>query len=602
MRGNARTLAFGLALTALLSRTAPVAAAPPDDLAQAGDTALAVPRVAPAGAGAPFPQPLAPSEAARVRLIFAAQGAGDMRTAVAETARLGDTTLLPEILADRYLGHTYRASPQELAGWLRHWPDHADAPRLRSLLRRRQPHAEGPPDPADAPALAPETPVASSPEESDPVAHAISRSPSLDHAVRVDAHDGRTARALRRIAEAPGVPPLYAAALRAEVAQILFTLGHDEEALRVADAAARQGAGRIGLAGYAAGLAAWRLNRPELARARFEAAYGASLTTPAQRAGAAFWAARAHLRARDPAGYLPWMQRAAAATHTFYGLLARRTLGLGAGYAWDRETLGEADVEAVAAMPEGTRVFALLEVGQAGRAEAEMRRLWPRVDDKALQRSLLLVADSAGLTDLAAQLATLAERADGRPRDYARFVAPKLRPAGGFRLDPALVYALARLESNFDPGAVSSAGAHGLMQLMPVTAGYISGNPRLATAAHRLHDPALNLAIGQRYLLYLAGRDMVGGDLIRLIAAYNAGPASLGRWREVMPATDDPLLYMEAIPVDETRGFVPRALTYMWIYAARLHLPSPSLDQLAAGAWPRFVAWPRPEEYASRLP
>ncbi len=52
---------------------------------------------------------------------------------------------------------------------------------------------------------------------------------------------------------------------------------------------------------------------------------------------------------------------------------------------------------------------------------------------------------------------------------------------------------------------------------------------------------------------------------------------------------DDPLLFIEAIPVDETRRFVERALTYTWIYAARLHVPAPSLDDMAAGQFPRFT-------------
>jgi hypothetical protein len=50
----------------------------------------------------------------------------------------------------------------------------------------------------------------------------------------------------------------------------------------------------------------------------------------------------------------------------------------------------------------------------------------------------------------------------------------------------------------------------------------------------------------------------------------------------------DPLLFIEAIPPDETRAFVPRVLAYTWIYAARLHLPTPGLDELAAGGWPRY--------------
>jgi soluble lytic murein transglycosylase-like protein len=180
------------------------------------------------------------------------------------------------------------------------------------------------------------------------------------------------------------------------------------------------------------------------------------------------------------------------------------------------------------------------------------------------------------------------QNADGHPHDDARFPVPPLRPAGGFRLDPALVYALTRLESNFDPGAVSGAGARGLMQITPVTASYLAGNRPPSAFVQRLHDPATNLSVGQSYVLFLAHQEQVAGDFIRLLASYNAGPAGFARMCGDTPPPDDPLLFIESIPNDETRGFVPRALTYTWIYASRLRLPAPSLDELAAGAWPVF--------------
>jgi soluble lytic murein transglycosylase-like protein len=80
----------------------------------------------------------------------------------------------------------------------------------------------------------------------------------------------------------------------------------------------------------------------------------------------------------------------------------------------------------------------------------------------------------------------------------------------------------------------------------------------------------------------------VNEDLVRLLASYNAGPNAVARWN--IEDQGDPLLYIESIPTDETRGFVPRALAYSWVYAARFRQPSPSLDALAAGAWPQFVA------------
>ena len=63
----------------------------------------------------------------------------------------------------------------------------------------------------------------------------------------------------------------------------------------------------------------------------------------------------------------------------------------------------------------------------------------------ALAGAILRVAEAAGMMDFAAQIAGIIETADGRPHDDARFPIPALRPAGGFRLDPALVYALTRL-------------------------------------------------------------------------------------------------------------------------------------------------------------
>jgi len=562
--------------------------APPDEVA------LAVPRVALPGGAVPLPQPLARGEAARIRRIFALQAADELPAAIAETARLTDLSLLGPILADRYLGHPDRTATTDLAAWLAHYVEQPDAMAIRAALATRLPHGAALPAlPAHA-MLGTESPEAMTPEEEDPAGHVLSRNALLDRTVHARARAGNVASALHLVAATRRLDPLYRAQLRAEIAQALFLQGRDAEALSLGQDAFRASGGRAGLAAFSAGLAAWRMDRPATARTLFEAASRATLLPASTRAGAAYCAARTHLRTGNPLGWRPWMLRAAAQKRTFYGLLATRALGLTSGHdragADDapRELLASADVDALAETPEGRRAFALLQVEQPARAEAELRRLWPAVGaDLALQRSIRLVAEAAGLSDLAAQLATLAQDVDGRPRDATRFPMPRLRPRGGFLVDRALVYALTRLESNFDAGAISSAGARGLMQLMPVTAGYISGDTdRFAGRAGRLHDPALNLQLGQRYVLYLSGHDAVDNSLIRLLASYNAGPGNVLRWD--IRCDDDPLLFMESIPLDETRGFVHRALTYTWIYADRLDVPAPSLDALAAGAWPRF--------------
>ena len=624
---TARALLAGAAI--LAGAAAHRAAARPLDPAIPGndDTALAIPRVAPnERQGVALPQPLPPSEAARIRHVFALQRAGDLAAAAREAALLdpeitADGQALGRamqgyILADRHLGPFTRTGPEDLQAWLAQWRDLADAPAIHALLMNRLPAgAKRPPAPTVA-ALDIDLPVAPAtapvPEETEPVGQMPARNPALDHAVTEAARSGRSGAVQRLLARTDGLSPLYSALLRGEAAQVLFTLNRDEEAYAVASPAMHACNRNSGtcrsaaLAGVMAGLAAWRMNRPDLALPMFEAGWRAELSTSALRASAAFWAARAHLRVRDPAGYVPWMQRAAEERRTFYGMLALRTLGLDIGFGPGgrdtRETIGEADIEAVAATPQGMRAFALLQVGQDHRAEAELRRLWASArDTPALGRAMMLVAEKAGLVELAAQLADLVQTADGRPRDNMRFPLPRLRPAGGFRMDPALVYGITRTESNFDADLASSAGAVGLMQIMPDTASFITGAPAGAALSGRLRDPSVNLDLGQRYVGYLAGQDAIGGDLLRLLASYNAGPGNYGRWAAALHDGGDPLLFIEAIPIDETRAYVPRVLAYTWIYAARMHLPTPTLDELAAGGWPRYHPVETRQEPLARL-
>ena len=554
------------------------------------ESAMALPR-AMRGGGAALAQPLAPSEAIRVRRVFALQDRGSLAEATRETGLVNDPVLLGHIQAHRYLGRFHRSTVAELTEWMARFADHPDAPAIHDLLVRRQPKGIAP-----APGATLSAPLRSEaftdpvPEDTDPTDRRIPRNPVLDREVAERSRDGNAAGAMRLIAGTRGLSAVYATQLRAEVAQILFAQNRDEEALTVAIAAMRRGHAdeQVALAGYVAGLAAWRLDRPDAARGYFERAAAAPISTAAQRAAAAFWTARAHVHTGDPAGYGPWMRRAAQEKRTFHGLLARSALGLPYGYSRSRDVLGEADVDAIADTPHGLRAFALLQVGQPERAEAELRGLWPSIQGSVpLRRSLMLVAKAAGLTDLTAQLAALVQVADGQPRDELRFPVPKLKPRGGFRVDPAIVYALTRLESNFDTAAISPVGARGLMQIMPTTAQYIAGDATLDSL--RLHEPALNLELGQRYVAYLAGHDGLRGDLIRILASYNSGPGSFGRWGPSIRDGGDPLLFIEAIPNTETRRFVQHALAYTWIYAARLELPAPSLAELAAGTFPRFT-------------
>ena len=551
------------------------------------DIAFAAPRLVLPGGGSGLPRPLEAADARRVREAFA----HPLLPLEGMDAWLPDPVLGPilgHVLADRFAAAPSRVTPEELRAWLSRFAQLPDAPAVHAMLVARLPRGTVVPPLPVLPGFA-AAPFGDDVEAGLP---GTARSPGLERGVRDAARAGEFDRALRLITRSRGMSAAYGAVLRSEVAQAMFSQGQDRLALTTAAAAHTQSRGTLAAAAWLAGVSAWRLDEPRLALGWFDSAYRASVAAPGQRAKAAFWAARASLVtggtvSGSTAGeYGSWLQRAAANPRTFYGLLARHKLGQRIPTPdAPLEVMGEADVDVVSGAVRGRRALALLQVGQPARAAAELRLLWSETrDSPGVGRSVLLVARAAGLADLAGQLAGLMDPAS------VRLPSTRLQPAGGFQLDPALVYALTRLESNFDADAVSPAGARGLMQLMPSTAGFVlAGNGPLARTP-ALYNPATNLDLGQRYLLQLTQRDSIGSDLIRMLTAYNAGPGTFGKWMDVMAPEDDPLLFIESIPGAEARAYVPRALAYSWLYAAQLRLPAPSLDELAVGLWPRVQA------------
>ncbi len=562
------------------------------------EAAFAVPRLSPAQPVA-LPQPLAPSQAMLVRTMLAAQARGDARAASTLDGGLDTSTPLGEamlghVLADRYLGPGTHPDAATLGAWLARWPTLAEAPQIDALLLRRLPAGAVAPKVPALPSLAPPPPPSDAPDPDEAEGPDPHRNPALAYRVLAAARGHTPYEAAKLIADSR-IPPDEAAALRAEAGHALFLEGRDQEAYDTAAPATHACAGQPGceapaLAGFVAGLAAWRMDAPERARPMFEAAWLAGRTTANLRAAAAFWAARAHLALHDSGGAETGGAGAARAPATFYGLLARRVLGMSLlgpvtpgsdGNGGALETLGEADVDALMTSDAAQQAFALLQAGARDAAEAELRLA--AAGDPALARSVMLVALRERMDTLAAQAADLAAASDGQPRVAIRFALPDYAPRGGFTTDPALILGIARAESNFDVGLVSRAGARGLMQIMPETARFITGG-----RPGDVLDPATNLELGEHYVAWLGADPGIGASLLRVLASYNAGPAAFARWSLGIEDHGDPLLFLEAIPVDETRAFIPRVLTYTWLYAARMgHVPA-SLDALAADQWPVY--------------
>ncbi len=607
MRGIGQTLSRLPAFRLMLAGAALLAGARSPVAHAAGkggndQTAMVIPRLSgpglfPGSGGgyAALPQPLSPADAALARRIFADQATGRMADAARLTARLHDRTLLGPILAQRYLGRFHRSTVAELTSWLTRYGWQPEAPAIRALLLRRLP-AGGLVPPGLHAALAAPTPARLGPlparpgtptDTTDPAADNPDAPPWLRALSLADGARDEVSLGLHRIAAARYLTPQAAAVLRATLARALFAANHDRQALRVAEDAARLAGPRFaGPPDYIAGLAAWRLGRTHRAAARFAAAARAAGTGASLRAAAAYWAGRAAQKQGRLAASARWFRLAARDGMSFYGQIARDALGWsqdarGAAHA----VLAPADLEALAALPAGRLAFALLQVGQTDAAAEALRVLWPTLGaDPQLRQAAMLVAVRAGLTGVAAEMRAHLRRDAGVPSRSLRFPMPVLRPRGGFRIDPALVYGVTRAESNFDPAAVSRAGARGLMQITPGTARAVTGDPHLTLAS--LHDPGFNLEIGQQLVRRLALRQPHPGDLIGMLASYNAGLNSFRQWQGQVRADGDPLLFIEAIPLRQTRIFVERALAYTWLFAARLDEPTPSLDAIAEGRFP----------------
>ena len=283
------------------------------------------------------------------------------------------------------------------------------------------------------------------------------------------------------------------------------------------------------------------------------------------------------------------LRRAAAASDEFYGLIAQRLLQHELAFDWRPERLDAALLALVLKHDAARRAIALARVGAVELADAEVRKLAGRVGPGELE-ALTALAQRLGLPAAQMRLAQALRLLDGRRHDGAMFPIPAWQPATGLAVDRALLLAIVRAESAFDAAAVSPAGARGLMQIMP-------GTERLARVglgpgriARNLFEPAANLAVGQAWLLHLAGRPIVGGDLIRLLVAYNAGEGRLAGWLEgdLADAAGDPLFLIERIPLAQTRVYVKKVLGNLWAYQARLGEPAPALQALAWNRAPAF--------------
>lgn len=254
-----------------------------------------------------------------------------------------------------------------------------------------------------------------------------------------------------------------------------------------------------------------------------------------------------------------------AAQPNFYGNLADDELGRGTEPPPAVAQAHADDVARVAAEPGIHRALALFALGLRPEAVREWNWALRGRDDLYLLAAAEL-ARREGIWDRAIYAA---ERVGGQEGYAMRYLAPfkdEVSPqARALGLDPSWVYGLMRQESRFVNTARSSAGAQGLMQLMPATAREVAKKIGLeGFRTERLQELATNVTLGTHYLRQVL--DRLDNHPVLAAAAYNAGPGRAHRWRSAAPM--EAAIYAETIPFKETRDYVKKVMSNTVFYAA----------------------------------
>ncbi|WP_235522999.1 lytic transglycosylase domain-containing protein [Novosphingobium sp. Leaf2] len=379
--------------------------------------------------------------------------------------------------------------------------------------------------------------------------------------------------------------PSSQAEWRQKVAWSFYIENQDAQAYQMAQIAALGQGPWVGEAWWTAGLAAWRLGDCDGASDAFtkaaRASENAELTSAAH-----YWNSRALVRCRKPEQAGAALRLAAARDETLYGMLAAEQLGLKLSEQHAGADFTQADWQQLRASTNVRTAVELAEIGEDGLAD-EVLRHQARIGDASQYAPLTRLARDLGLPGTQLWMAYNAPYG-GRPEPASRFPTPKWTPVGGWKVDPALVYAHALQESVFRATVVSPAGARGLMQIMPAAAQDHAGALGVSGSATDLNNPEVNLAFGQRHLQTLQADPGTQGLLPKVIAAYNAGPVPISRWNAEINCQGDPLLWIESLPYWETRGYVNIVMRNYWMYERQAGGPSESRMQLVQGMWPTF--------------
>ncbi|MCL1892414.1 MAG: lytic transglycosylase domain-containing protein [Alphaproteobacteria bacterium] len=535
-----------------------------------------------------LPQVLCDADAAAYSEIFKLQAEEKISAAIPLEAAIEDKILMQEVLFQRYISKTYRSRGKEIADWMQNYYDQPGADRMYKLAQIKQAQARAPKLPTPAVSTKDTAAKSESWTAKDYVGDAGAKIKKFKNSLT----HGNTKNA-RQVLEENGFKKSVSDAdwgrLAGRLAFVYYTNGEFELAKKFGAQSARLQS-EYGL--WTMGLMAFKDGEFADSMAHFESLTELSHINDARKVEAAFWLGRAAEMSGDSNRAKKNWKIAAEKPQMFYGALSAAMLGARPKYKFFDKEYSIEDIEELSNTGYGKTALALLQIGEKTTAEKYLRLLLTHSASDKLLHAVYSVASYEELPRVSMQAAGLVRdrgimEIDPNVIFSAQYPLPDWEPMGGWSIDRALLFAITRQESGFKATAESNKGAKGVMQLMPKTAKQVAKKSDVSMSDLNISNPEHNMFLGQQYIVDLLGLPNVENSIIKMLASYNSGNGAMAKFEKNFETTD-PLLYIESFPNVETRNYIKRVISNLWLYRARLKQPLTTLEDLANGKWPLY--------------
>ena len=506
--------------------------------------------------------------------------------------KIKNKVLLGNVYADRYLHPTgWRSSYNDLKKWLDKYNDHPDATRItRIALKRKPSNQKSPKKPTPgflngygtykSNLLKPKFPIDNEKYKKYAYATSIKFRRSINSRNTSHAENLLNSKKVKKY-----LTNNELSQLRAELSHAFFIFNKDYKAIRQARLSLSLSDKMNPLALWAGGLASWRKKNIKLSKFFFNKL--SELNGPEGIvAGGGYWSARISYLVGNAKEANYFLKKSAVMERTFYGSLSMASLGYKYNPNFELPKYGKNLINKIYEHNGGIRALALIEIGEFHRAAREFRKIIPKFDVKDYPQ-LLSFTSNNNMPGLTFRLAAILRN------DHNKILLGGLYPIPSWKIetsdlkDKALLYAIARQESGFNPRAKSSSKAMGVLQIIPSTAAFVMKNReyRLRRSKnHLLYNPTHNVHIGSKYIKFLFDLPIVNNDLMWMLASYNAGPGNFKKWtQDKNYKYEDTLLMLESLPARETRNYIKLVLTNLWVYKIRFNQDNNILLSLASG-------------------